>query len=110
MRSGRENVLILAAMPWNSVYRDDPIEKRTYDTQEEINFCLQRCPYADTECCNCLGGGTHEKKGRPSVEEKIDVERLKEMLRLKVPQKKICEELRISRSSIYNYKKKFGVV
>lgn len=110
MESRRENVLILAALPWNSVYRDDPIKPHTYDTQEEINFCLQRCPYADTDCCNCLEGGTHRKNGRPSVEEKIDVELLKEMLRLKVPQKKICEELRISRQSVYNYKKKFGVV
>lgn len=106
----REDVLRLAVAPWNSIYRDDQPVRVSQETQDEINFCLQRCPYADTECCNCLGGGTHEKKGRPSVEEKIDVERLKEMLRLKVPQKKICEELRISRSSIYNYKKKLGVV
>lgn len=110
MESMREDVFRLAVAPWNSAYREDPVESHTCDTQDEIDFCLHHCPYASSECCNCLEGGTKEKQGRPSGVSQNDLNRLKEMLRLKTPQSKICAELGITRRTVYNYKKKLGVV
>jgi hypothetical protein len=110
MESMREDVFRLAVAPWKSIYRSDTPERVTKETQDEIDFCLYHCPYADTECCNCLDGGTKEKQGRPNVGGQLDLERLKEMLRLKIPQAKICRELGVTRQTVYNYKKKLGVI
>jgi hypothetical protein len=110
MESMREDVFRLAVAPWNSAYREDHVESHTCDTQDEIDFCLHHCPYASSECCNCLEGGTKEKQGRPSGVSQNDLNRLKEMLRLKTPQSKICAELGITRRTVYNYKKKLGVI
>ena len=57
----REDVLRLAVAPWNSIYRDDQPERVSQETQDEIDFCLHHCPYANTECCDCLSGGKPEK-------------------------------------------------
>lgn len=110
MKFLREDALRVAVAPWNSVYRDDPVKPVSQNTQNEIDFCLHHCPYANTECCNCLEGGTKEKQGRPREVSQNDLERLKEMLRLKIPQAKICRELGVTRQTVYNYKKKLGVV
>lgn len=110
MESMREDVFRLAVAPWKSIYRSDTPERVTKETQDEIDFCLYHCPYANSECCNCLEGGKREKPGRPSTGGQIDLDRLKEMLRLKTPQAKICAELGITRRTVYNYKKKLGVI
>ena len=69
-----QSMVITAVVPWKSIYREDTAaEKHTTDTQEEIDFCLNHCPYANTECCNCLSGG------KPDTRKKIDLDRLKEM-------------------------------
>ena len=104
----RDDVLRLAVAPWNSVYRDDPAVRVSQETQNEIDFCLYHCPYANSECCNCLDGKSPTKKGRPNSD--IDMDRLKEMLRLKTPSRKICKEFGISEKTVYNYKKKLGVI
>ena len=109
MESMREDVLRLAVAPWNSVYRDDKPVRVSQETQDEIDFCLHHCPYANTECCDCLSGGKPEK-AKKGAREKIDVERLKEMLRLKVPTSEICEEFGIREETLYRKKKKLGVV
>ena len=35
------------------------------DTPDYIDFCLNHCPYATTECCNCLDTAGRGKRGRP---------------------------------------------
>ena len=93
----------------NSIYRDDQPVRVSQETQDEIDFCLHHCPYANTECCDCLSGGKPER-ARKGAREKIDVERLKEMLRLKVPTAEICEEFGIREETLYRKKKKLGVI
>lgn len=108
--TGKKAFVITAVQPWNSVYRDDQeCERHTTDTQEEIDFCLNNCPYASSECCNCLSGGK-PKQNRSGPKGKIDVEQLKEMLRLKTPTTTICKELGIRPETLYRKKKKLGAV
>ena len=77
--------------PWNSAESsgtDGPIHFR--DSQEHIDFCLNHCPYPDTECQNCFGndysGGIPKKHcGRPrkasyeKMAEIIDTHTVKEI-------------------------------
>ena len=96
MEVNYESLVIRASVPWQSVYREEVVE--------DIDFCLNHCPYASDECCNCLAGGKPEaKRGRP---EKFDIERLAEMLRLKKTSAEICKELGMSRMTVSRYKKK----
>ena len=99
-----QSMVITAVAPWKSIYREDVVqEQHTTDTQEEIYFCLHHCPYANTECCDCLGGG------KPDARQKIDLDRLKEMLTLKRPNAEICKELGVDRATVYRNKKKLGM-
>lgn len=41
------------------------------DKPEYIDFCLHHCPYASTECCNCLATAGKAKPGRPRKTEYI---------------------------------------
>ncbi len=110
MVSTRKNAFVITSVqPWNSIYRDDGLERHTNDTQEEIDFCLHHCPYASTECCNCLSGGK-PKQNRSGPKEKVDIEQLKEMLRLKKTTAEICKELGIERRTIQRKKKQLGVI
>lgn len=104
MEVNYESLVIRASVPWQSVYREEVVERHTTDSREDIDFCLNHCPYASDECCNCLAGGKPEaKRGRP---EKFDIERLAEMLRLKKTSAEICKELGMSRMTVSRYKKK----
>ncbi len=99
-----QSMVITAIAPWKSIYREDVVqEQHTTDTQEEIDFCLHHCPYANTECCDCLSGG------KPDARQKIDLDRLKEMLTLKRPNAEICKELGVDRATVYRNKKKLGM-
>lgn len=107
MEVNYESLVIRATVPWQSVYREEKAERHTTDSQEDIDFCLNHCPYASEECCNCLAGGKPDaKRGRP---EKFDMERLAEMLRLKKTSDEICKELGMSRRSFMYKKKMCGV-
>ena len=41
------------------------------DKPDYIDFCLHHCPYANTECCNCLSTAGKAKPGRPRTAEYI---------------------------------------
>lgn len=41
------------------------------DKPDYIDFCLHHCPYASTECCNCLATAGKAKPGRPRKTEYI---------------------------------------
>lgn len=41
------------------------------DKPDYIDYCLYHCPYANTECCNCLETAGRGKRGRPRKTEYI---------------------------------------
>lgn len=41
------------------------------DKPDYIDYCLHHCPYANTECCNCLETAVKAKPGRPRKTEYI---------------------------------------
>ena len=57
--------------PWNSAESTTPSMVIHFrDSQEHIDFCLNHCPFPDTECQNCFGndysgGVEHRRCGRP---------------------------------------------
>lgn len=75
--------------PWespdSSPRQEEHIET---DTQEQIDTCLERCPYR--ECVNCIAGGTHVKNGRPAS---IEPEMVEYLIALKEMDKDICKEV-----------------
>lgn len=103
-----ESMVVTAVAPWKSVYRDEPAKKYTQDSQETIDFCLNHCPYANTECCNCVSGKEEKQnRGRP---QSADLDELSRMLKLKYTNAEICSALGVTRMTIYRYKKKLGVI
>lgn len=50
---------------------DFAIQYADEDNPEYIDFCLHHCPYASTECCNCLATAGKAKPGRPRKTEYI---------------------------------------
>jgi len=50
---------------------DFAIQYTDEDKPDYIDFCLHHCPYASTECCNCLATAGKAKPGRPRKTEYI---------------------------------------
>lgn len=50
---------------------DFAIQYADEDKPDYIDFCLHHCPYASTECCNCLATAGNAKPGRPRKTEYI---------------------------------------
>lgn len=73
--------------PWNS----PESASRQYidtDSQEQIDICLERCPYR--ECVNCVDGGTHARLGRPA---NVEPEMLAYLMELKDSDPALCGEV-----------------
>lgn len=103
MEKTLESMVITAVAPWNSPYREEKSGSNT-ESQQNIDFCLNHCPYADSECCNCLSGGK-PKAGRPG---KIDLDQLAEMLTLKRTSKEICQAFGVTKMAVSLAKKKLN--
>ena len=100
-----ERTIIAACRPWRS---PDRVEEKIIpgEPQANIDYCLQSCPYADTECVNCLGSRVRlcgPGAGRPS---KIDAEKLRKMLMQRRPQAEICAAFGVSLRTLQIHKKK----
>ena len=105
MEKTLDSMVITAVAPWNSPFREEKSGLHT-DSQQNIDFCLNHCPYADSECCNCLSGGKPKKaEGRPK---KIELERLAEMLTLKRTNSEICQAFGVTRRAVELAKKKLS--
>lgn len=106
----KTNYFISAVKPWQSPDAGVKIERWGTDTQAQIDFCLEHCPYADGECADCLasgkGKGSKKPAHRPS---KYDPDELRELLRLKKTDKEICDHLGVTARTIRNYKKKLAM-
>ena len=108
MKRTLESMIITAVKPWKA--SPPELEEAVFvrDTQENIDFCLNHCPYADSDCCDCLSGGTHkrfEQTGRPN---KIDLEQLAEMLTLKRTNQEMCSAFGVTKSTVIRAKKRLA--
>lgn len=96
-------LIIHAVAPWNSedakAVKEELVE--TYSTQEQIDYCLEHCPYA--RCVDCMSGGKMESKGRPS---RYDPKILRELITLKRTNAEMCAVLGCSERSLRNYKRR----
>lgn len=104
------NYFISSQKPWNSPGAGEKIERWGTDTQAQIDYCLEHCPYADSDCVDCLG----ERKGKESKKpahrpSKYNPDELRELLRLKKTDKEICDHLGVTARTIRNYKKKLAM-
>ena len=45
--------IIKAVRPWNSIDAGRPLRRISTRRQQEIDYCLEHCPYADGECVSC---------------------------------------------------------
>lgn len=91
-----------AVLPWKSVdaatIMDSPLP------QQDIDICLC-CEHCSDACDRCDGrGNISRKQGRPRAE--IDVERLRDLLRLRLCNKEICAALGVSASTLLRTKKR----
>ena len=96
-----EEMLIRAAMsarlPWLSPDAEYDMAY-TMDTQEQIDQC---CCCTMEYCVNCMGGGKHERRGRPRID---DSDSFAEMVKRGSPMSQICEALGIGKRTFYRYK------
>lgn len=98
-------LIIHAVAPWES---EDAkaVEARsieTHSTQEQIDYCVNHCPYA--HCVDCMGRRRSERKtaGRPS---RYDSQALRELLTLKLTNAEMCRALGCSERALRNYKRR----
>lgn len=98
-------LIIRAVAPWESedakAMEARPIE--THSTQEQIDYCVNHCPYA--RCVDCMGSRRASKRtrGRPS---QYDPKLLRELMTLKLTNAEICTALACSERTLRNYKKR----
>lgn len=106
----KTNYFISATRPWASPDAGEKIERWGTDTQAQIDFCLEHCPYADGDCVDCLSGGKGKDAKKPAHRpSKYNPDELKELLRLKKTDKEICDSLGVTARTIRNYKKKLAM-
>lgn len=99
-----QSTLTRAYLPWASPDAEVTMPPNlTNDSQFCIEQCLYHCPFADTECVDCLAGGKSGTGGRPP---KVDTSMLREMLKLRVANKEACRQLGISLATLTRYKQK----
>lgn len=98
-----QTLIIHAVAPWNSedakAVEARPIE--THSTQEQIDYCVNHCPYA--KCIDCMGGGKSEKKGRPR---QYSPQILRELMTLKRTNAEMCAALGCSERTLRYYKRR----
>lgn len=100
-----EELIIHAVAPWESedakAAEERPIE--THSTQEQIDYCVNHCPYA--RCVDCVGSGRakRETAGRPS---RYDPKVLRELMTLKRTNAEMCAVMGCSERSLRNYKRR----
>lgn len=96
-------LIIHAVAPWESedakAVEARPIE--THSTQEQIDYCVNHCPYA--KCIDCMGGGKSEKKGRPR---QYSQQILRELMTLKRTNAEMCAALGCSERTLRYYKRR----
>ena len=105
-----ETGIINGSLPWKAV-REKKTRKRIYkedshlyDSDRRIEHCLN-CPYA--ECVDCYSKPREKKRGRPTRYEECSdyIERLLDSGWTTVA---ICNELSISRNTLWNYRRKIA--
>ena len=87
-----------AVLPWRSLDAESLLFEAL--PQQQIDICLM-CQHSATHCDNC-NDYTNQKR-RPKA--KIDMELLKEMLRLRQCNKEMCKALKISEPTLIKAKK-----
>ena len=98
-------IIISACRPWDSTDSKTAIEPS--EAQTVIDYCLHNCPYADSDCINCLGGRAEhwppQGKGRPR---KASTGEIRTLIMLETSPADICASLSISRQTLRNYIRK----
>ena len=82
--------------PWFSLDADTkPKHIRKQDPQEQIDYCMNHCPFP--ECVDCLGNSSGRKR-------KFTDEQLRDALKLRKTTKETCAILGCSQSQYFYWK------
>ena len=97
-----QEIIVTAVLPWFSTDAMPEVRLTSGDDQKLIDMCLS-CQHPC--CCNCIDSHS-SGAGRGRKEKEINIETLREMMRLhrKIPE--ICAALNVSERTLFRYKKK----